>query len=65
MEEYHELADAYLDRLVSKLEGLSEQREDVDVEYNVHTSLSPFPPLTKNDYSYKTPRLTVFYKKIF
>ncbi|KAH0533665.1 hypothetical protein FGG08_007602, partial [Glutinoglossum americanum] len=33
-EEYHELADDYLDHLVSKLEALSEQRDDVDVEYN-------------------------------
>jgi hypothetical protein len=42
LEEYHELADSYLDRLVSKLEGLSEQREDVDVEYSVHLIFSFF-----------------------
>jgi hypothetical protein len=37
IEEYHELADRFLNDLVVKLEGLSEHRDDVDVEYNVNT----------------------------
>jgi hypothetical protein len=41
MEEYHQLSDAYMDALVSKLEQLQEQREDVDVEFSVTISPSP------------------------
>jgi len=35
IEEYHEAADEYIDRLVAILEELQEAREDVDVEYSV------------------------------
>lgn len=42
-DEYHKLSDAYIDTLVSQLEEMQEEREDVDVEYSVR-SLS-FPPL--------------------
>ncbi len=34
-EEYHEIADSYIEDLVSKLEQLQEEREDVDCEYSV------------------------------
>lgn len=33
--EYHRLADEYLDALLSRLEELQDEREDVDVEYQV------------------------------
>lgn len=34
-EEYHKLADAYIDMLVGVLEELQEKRHDVDCEYSV------------------------------
>lgn len=34
-ERYHQLSESYLNTLVEKLEGLQEDREDVDVEYSV------------------------------
>ncbi|KAF9776334.1 hypothetical protein IL306_005509 [Fusarium sp. DS 682] len=33
-QEYHELADEYLDNVVSKFEELQDQREDVDVDFS-------------------------------
>ncbi|KAF4452473.1 hypothetical protein F53441_4678 [Fusarium austroafricanum] len=33
-QEYHELADEYLDNVVSKFEELQDQREDIDVEFS-------------------------------
>ena len=33
--QYHELADQFIDSLVDKLEGLEEQHEEIEVEYNV------------------------------
>jgi hypothetical protein len=33
--EYHELADQYLDRMLTTLEELQDSREDIDVEYSV------------------------------
>jgi frataxin len=33
--EYHNIADEYLDRLLHHLEDLQDSREDVDVEYSV------------------------------
>lgn len=33
--EYHDIADEYLDVVLSKLEDVAEQRPDVDVEYSV------------------------------
>jgi frataxin len=35
IEEYHEVADTCIDRLVATFEELQEAREDVDVEYSV------------------------------
>ncbi|KAJ5037958.1 uncharacterized protein L3040_006834 [Drepanopeziza brunnea f. sp. 'multigermtubi'] len=43
-EEYHELADAYLDALIEKLETLQEEREEVDVEYSAGVLTLAFPP---------------------
>lgn len=37
-EQYHELADAYMDSMVEKMEQLQEERDDVDVEYSVCTT---------------------------
>ena len=33
--QYHELADQFIDSLVDKLEGLEEQHEEIEVEFNV------------------------------
>ncbi|KAK3345734.1 Frataxin-like domain-containing protein [Neurospora tetraspora] len=33
-DEYHKLADLYMDRLVTHLEELQDEREDIDVEYS-------------------------------
>jgi frataxin len=41
-DEYHAVADAYMDRLVTRLEELQDEREEVDVEYSV--SLASHPP---------------------
>lgn len=51
--EYHTLADAYLDRLLTALEELQDQREDVDVEYQVrfekeNDSQTSHPPQLSN-----------------
>jgi frataxin len=35
IEQFHELADQYLEALIEKLEGLQEETEEVDVEYSV------------------------------
>ena len=35
---YHSVADEYMDRLVTHLEGIQDQREDIDVEYSVRSS---------------------------
>ena len=42
-DDYHTVADEYLDKLISRLEQLQDEREDVDVEYSVR---HPPPPLT-------------------
>lgn len=36
-DEYHELADRYMDHLCEKAEQLQETREEVDVEFSVST----------------------------
>lgn len=41
--EYHSVADEFMDRLLSQLEGLEEKTEDLDVEYSVCTP-TPTPP---------------------
>ena len=43
--EYHKVADEYLDRLLSKLEELQEERTDVDVEYSVRFCLPTHPAI--------------------
>ncbi|TLS25096.1 hypothetical protein PpBr36_07016 [Pyricularia pennisetigena] len=43
--EYHDLADEYLDNVLSKLEDVAEQRPDVDVEYSSGVLTLAFPPL--------------------
>ena len=40
-EQFHEVADQYLDALIEKLEALQEETEEVDVEYSV-SAFSPF-----------------------
>lgn len=37
-DEYNSLADEYLEQLVSRIEGLQESRNDIDVEFAVRTS---------------------------
>ncbi|PBP22016.1 hypothetical protein BUE80_DR007142 [Diplocarpon rosae] len=44
IEEFHELADRYLDVLIEKLEALQEEREEVDVEYSAGVLTLAFPP---------------------
>ncbi len=34
-DEYHRVSDNFMDELMRKLEALQEEREDVDVEFNV------------------------------
>lgn len=34
-QEYHDLADEYLDNVVGKFEELQDQREDIDVDFSV------------------------------
>jgi frataxin len=34
-EQYHELSDWYMDKVVARLEDLQEERADVDVEFSV------------------------------
>lgn len=41
IEEYNQLADAYLDELVTKLEGEAEKNPKLDVEYSVCIHLLP------------------------
>ena len=42
--EYHALADAYLDKLVVRLEDMQDAREDVDVEYSSGVLTLAFDP---------------------
>ncbi|MCJ1465968.1 Mitochondrial chaperone Frataxin [Pseudocyphellaria aurata] len=41
LEEYSEIADAYFDSILTRLEHLEQERADVECEYSVR---SPFPP---------------------
>lgn len=41
-EQYEELSNEYMDRIVEKLEQLQEEKETIDVEYSVRP-LSPLP----------------------
>lgn len=45
LEEYHEVSNAYMDQLVSKLEQLQEARDDVDVEFSVCYVAHQLPPI--------------------
>jgi frataxin len=40
IEQFHELADHYLEALIEKLEALQEETEEVDVEYSVCVPLA-------------------------
>lgn len=42
-QEYHEIADEYLDNVVNRFEELQDQREDVDVEFSVRIASRSFP----------------------
>lgn len=44
VEEYNELSDHYMDKMVEKLEQLQEERGDVDVEYSAGVLTLTFPP---------------------
>lgn len=51
IEHFHELADAYLEALIEKLEELQEETEEVDVEYSVCALLHPALPTDIKQYS--------------
>jgi frataxin len=42
-QEYHEIADEYLDNVVNRFEEIQDEREDIDVEFSVHTASQLFP----------------------
>ena len=42
-EEYHSVADDYIELILSKFEEMAETREDVDVEYSVGSAQPSFP----------------------
>ncbi|KAL8654691.1 MAG: hypothetical protein Q9226_003333 [Calogaya cf. arnoldii] len=44
IDQFHRLADHYIDNLVSKLEELQEERRDVDCEYSAGVLNLDFPP---------------------
>jgi len=44
IEEYHELSDAYFDRMVALLEQVQESRAEVDVEFSAGVLTVAFPP---------------------
>ncbi|KAL8912913.1 MAG: hypothetical protein Q9172_007403 [Xanthocarpia lactea] len=44
IDQFHRLADQYIDNLVSKLEELQEERRDVDCEYSAGVLNLDFPP---------------------
>ncbi|KAH8804002.1 Frataxin-like domain-containing protein [Hyaloscypha sp. PMI_1271] len=44
IEQFHELADTYLELLIEKLEMLQEETEEVDVEYSAGVLTLSFPP---------------------
>ncbi|KAK3386583.1 Frataxin-like domain-containing protein [Podospora didyma] len=41
---YHSVADEYMDRLVTHLEGIQDEREDIDVEYSAGVLTVRFGP---------------------
>ncbi|KAL8833274.1 MAG: hypothetical protein Q9170_004377 [Blastenia crenularia] len=44
VDQYHQLADTYIDNLVAQLEKMQEEREDLDCEYNAGVLTLAFPP---------------------
>lgn len=48
IDEYHQLADTFIDNLVLKLEEIQEERNDVDCEYSVRQPFCFFPVPTKS-----------------
>jgi frataxin len=40
-EQYHELADGYLEIVLTKFEQLQDAREDLDIEYSVGAPVCP------------------------
>jgi len=42
--QYHEISDYYMENMISKLEQLQEDREDVDVEFSAGVMTLTFPP---------------------
>lgn len=48
-EEYHTLADEYIDAVNEKAEALQEARQDVEVEYSVRPALPQFDHLISQD----------------
>ncbi|KAL8856193.1 MAG: hypothetical protein Q9178_007231 [Gyalolechia marmorata] len=44
IDQFHRLADQYIDNLISKLEELQEERRDVDCEYSAGVLNLDFPP---------------------
>lgn len=40
-DQYHRLADAYLDEILAKFEDVQDTRTDLDVEYSVRICLGP------------------------
>lgn len=53
--EYHEVADAYLEVILSRLEEIAEKDEGVDVEYSVRTMSKFTPPLAPHRANDNTP----------
>ncbi|KAL9577757.1 MAG: hypothetical protein Q9212_006161 [Teloschistes hypoglaucus] len=45
IDQYHRVADLYIDNLVAKLEEMQEEREDVDCEYSSGVLTLAFPPI--------------------
>ena len=43
-DEYHAIADVYLESILEKFEELQDQKDEVDVEYSVSPSLGSLPP---------------------
>ncbi|KAL8939616.1 MAG: hypothetical protein Q9216_003258 [Gyalolechia sp. 2 TL-2023] len=45
IDQYHRLADTYIDNLVTKLEAIQEERDEVDCEYTAGVLTLAFPPV--------------------
>lgn len=58
-DQYHKLADEYMDRLVTHLEELQDEREDIDVEYSVCHALIRINVRRESDAGQQAGVLTV------